>query len=199
MAKRAIVSLLFIHENLNFMSGSQYTIQAQNNPYFITSTIVYWVDLFTRKTYKDIIVDSLNHCVEHKGLVIYGWVLMTNHLHLLAYCEVPHRISDFLRDFKKYTSKRLAEAIEENPESRREWLLDKFAFEARRTGRAEKYKIWKDDNHPIDLSDIDVMEKLAYIHDNPVRAGIVENPEDYLYSSARDYACKKGLVKICRV
>jgi len=61
-------------------------------------------------------------------------------------------------------------------ESGSEWLLDKFAFEARRTRRAEKYKIWKDDNHPIDLTDIDILEKINYIHDNPVRAGLVRYP-----------------------
>lgn len=86
--------------------------------------------------------------------------------------------------------------MESISESRREWLLDKFSFEAKRTRRAENYKIWKDDNHAIDLSTIDVMEKIDYIHNNPVRAGLVEYPEYYIYSSARDYAGEKGLVEI---
>lgn len=88
------------------------------------------------------------------------------------------------------------EAINEVPESRREWLLDKFSFEARRTGRAENYKLWKDDNHAIDLSMIDIMNKIDYIHNNPVSVGIVHTPEHYVYSSAIDYSGGKGLVKI---
>lgn len=67
-------------------------------------------------------------------------------------------------------------------ESRREWLLDKFSFEARRTRRAENYKVWKDDNHAIDLSNIDLMEKVNYIHNKPVRAALVDYPEHYIFT-----------------
>ena len=178
------------------MSGDRYQITDQHQTYFITCTIVSWIDLFTRPEYKNVITDSLNYCIETKGLVINGWVLMTNHLHFIGRCEEPHKMSDFLRDFKKFTSKRLAELIQELPESRREWLLDKFSFEARKTGRAENYKIWRDDNHAIDLSVINALDKLDYIHNNPVRAGIVESPEEYLYSSASNYCGRKGIVKI---
>lgn len=178
------------------MSGDRYKITDQHQTYFITCTIVHWIDLFTRTDYKEIVVNSLNYCIDEKGLVVNGWVLMSNHLHLLARCSEPHRMSDFLRDFKKFTSKHFASAITEIPESRRDWLLDKFQFEAKRSRRAEFYKIWRDDNHAINMAGIDMLEVLHYIHDNPVRAGIVENPEDYLYSSARDYAGKQGLVKL---
>ena len=124
---------------------------------------------------------------------------MSNHIHLVAACKTPHRMSDFLRDFKKFTSKKIMEAILEIPESRKDWLLDKFSFETRRTGRARDYKFWTDDNHAIDLDGfgIDMMEKIDYIHSNPVRAGLVRNPDDYLYSSACDYSRKeKGLVNV---
>lgn len=178
------------------MSGDRYHITDQNQTYFITCTVVHWIDLFTRPVYKDIICDSLNYCIDHKGLCINGWVLMTNHLHFIGSCYDPFRMSDFLRDFKKFTSKKLADAILEINESRKEWLLDKFSFEARKTGRADNYKIWRDDNHAINMTDIDPIEKLEYIHDNPVRAGIVEYPHEYLYSSASDYSGKRGLVKI---
>ena len=178
------------------MSGDRYYIGDQHGTYFLTCTIVYWIDLFTRKEYKDILVNSLNHCVEQKGLKVHAWVLMSNHLHIICRTEAPHKMSDFLRDFKKFTSKAFAAAIQELPESRKEWLLDKFAFEARRTRRAEYYKIWKDDNHAIDMRRVDVWQKVNYIHENPVRSGCVEFPEQYLYSSARDYAGLKGLVKL---
>ena len=178
------------------MGGSRYVITDQNQTYFITCTIVGWIDLFTRPEYKNIIVDSLNHCIENKGLILNGWVLMTNHIHFIGRCKEPNKMSDFLRDFKKFTSKRLAATIKEIPESRREWLLDKFNFEARRTNRAENFKIWQDDNHPLDLQDIDPYQKLHYIHENPVKANIVEFPEHYIYSSAKDYLGITGLVKV---
>ena len=167
------------------MSGDKYYITNQHQSYYITCTIINWIDLFTRPFYQQIIVDSLNYCSINKGLKLNGWVLMSNHLHFAGRCEEPNRMSDFLRDFKKHTSKKLIAAIMETPESRREWLLDKFSFEARRSGRAENYKVWKDDNHAIDLSDIDTMEKLDYIHNNPVKAGLVEKAEDYLVSSVQ--------------
>lgn len=110
--------------------------------------------------------------------------------------ETELGMSGFLRDFKKFTSKKIVELIQEIPESRRDWLLDKFSFEARRTGRAENYKLWKDDNHAIDMSTIDMMNKIDYIHDNPVRAGLVHEPDQYVYSSATDYAGGKDMVNV---
>lgn len=178
------------------MSGDSYRITDQKAVHFITCTIVHWIDLFSRREYWDIIVDSLNYCVKHKGLHIFAWVIMSNHIHMVIQVEHDQGISGFLRDFKKFTSKRFAEIIECHAESRRYWLMDKFSFEARKTKRAEKYKIWKDSNHAMNLTNIDIMQKINYIHDNPVRAGWVEFPDEYLYSSARDYAGRKGLVDI---
>lgn len=179
------------------MGRNRYIVSDQNTLYFLTMTVVHWIDIFTRKEYKWLIVDSLNYCVEQKGLKLYAWVLMSNHLHLIARIEEPHTMTEFLRDFKKFTSKALIEKINEIEESRRDWLLDKFGFEAYRTRRAEQYKVWQDGNHPILLeSNYFIEQKLDYIHQNPVRQEIVENPEEYLYSSAKDYVGQKGLVKI---
>jgi putative transposase len=165
--------------------------------YFLTFTVVEWVDVFTRLDYKEIIVDSLNYCIEHKNLECFGWVLMTNHMHLIVRSIKPARISDIIRDFKKFTSKKIVETIQTISESRRDWLLHKFEFAAHSTGRAENYKLWKDDNHAIYLDGTNLFQqKLNYIHDNPVRQGIVSDPTVYLYSSAYDYAGGKGLVKV---
>lgn len=180
------------------MSGDQYKISDQHNCYFLTITVVHWIDIFTRKDYRDIIVDSLNYCIEHKGLELYAWVIMSNHIHLVARVNKPNRMSDFLRDFKKFISKKIVDCIQSIPESRREWLLDKFSFEARKTGRAENFKLWKDSNHALDLQsyNIDIGEKIDYIHENPVKAGVVHLPEHYQYSSAIDYTGGQGLVKV---
>ena len=119
------------------MSGDRYAIQNQNGYYFVTLTIVYWIDIFSRKEYKDIIIEALNYCIENKGLELNAWVIMSNHVHLVGCVVKEIGMSGFLRDFKKYTSKQIVAAIKELSESRREWLLDKFSFEARRTGRAK--------------------------------------------------------------
>lgn len=139
---------------------------------------------------------SLKYCIEQKGLELNAWVIMSNHVHLVGRAREPYRMSDILRDFKKFTSKRIVEAIVEIPESRGDWLLDKFSFEARRTRRAENYKLWTDDNHAVDLTYLSTMEKVDYIHRNPVRAGLVFQPDQYPYSSAVDYAGGKGPLKL---
>ena len=181
------------------MSGDQYKIRNQNDVYFITCTVVNWIDLFTRKDYGIIVVDSLNYCVNNKGLEIYAWCLMPSHLHIICRVNTPHSLSDFLRDFKKFTSRSIAEKILEIGESRREWLLDKFSFEARRTGRAKDFKIWTDSNHAVEIFGfIRMDEKVKYIHENPVKAMIVFSAEQYVFSSAIDYADGIGLVKITK-
>lgn len=116
------------------MSGDRYLISDQQARYFLTMTVIQWIDVFSRREYRDILVDSLNYCIKAKGVDIYAWVIMSNHVHLVVGCRAPHRLSDFLRDLKKFTSKRIVEKITEIPESRRDWLLDKFSFEARRSG-----------------------------------------------------------------
>jgi putative transposase len=175
----------------------KYTITDQFEAYFMTLTIVYWVDLFTSKSYKQIIADSLNHRVAQKGLIVYGWVLMSNHLHLIARTDEPNTMSGFLRDFKKFTPKKLIEEVLSTDESRKTWMMDKFKFEAHRTQRAEQFKVWQDGNHPVLMGTPKILkQRLNYIHENPVRQGIVENSEEYLYSSARDYSGYKGLVRV---
>lgn len=108
-----------------------------------------------------------------------------------------YNLSHILRDFKKYTSKEITTKILEIGESRREWLLNKFAFEAKRSGRAKFYKVWRDDNHAICLEKNEwIAQRLNYIHQNPVRQLIVNNAYEYVFSSAIDYADGKGLVNV---
>jgi REP element-mobilizing transposase RayT len=155
---------------------------------FITCTVVGWVDVFTRKQYRDIVIESLDFCRKTKGLRIYAYVIMSNHLHLIVQARQDIVLSDILRDFKKFTGRKILETIEEAPESRKEWLLHIFGYFARFNSNNRKHQFWIQDNHPIALVTPEVTwQKLDYIHFNPVRAGIVEKPEDYLYSSARNY------------
>jgi len=164
----------------------------------MTDTVVDWVDIFTRPAYKHIVLESLQYCQQKKGLIIYAWVLMSNHLHTIVGCEDDIKISDIWRDFKKFTSKKIIATLESDiAESRRDWMLDRFEFRARNDKRIKKYKFWQDGNGEQLIFSMDYLEqKLNYIHANPVMAEFVNRPEEYRYSSAIDYAGGKGLLKI---
>ena len=166
--------------------------------YFTTTTVVDWLDVFTRPRYKHIIVESLEYCQANKGLNIYAWVLMTNHLHMIVDTSGTASIGDVLRDFKKFTSKGIVKAIQENEqESRQEWLLNRFRFRAANEKKITNFKFWQDDNYVENIVSYDFYrQKLNYIHENPVRQEIVARAEDYLYSSARNYAGMDGLLKV---
>ena len=178
----------------------KYKVRNPRGIYFITITIIDWVDLLIRAVYKHIIIESLEYCQKNKGLIIYAYVIMSSHLHLIVSSDEDFKLEDTMRDFKKYTSKRFIEAINENAESRREWLLKKFAYASNRIKRGGKYKVWMDGFHPIELSDRVILEqKLNYIHENPVIEEIVINEEDYKYSSANSYAGGIGQLEICKI
>lgn len=126
-----------------------------------------------------------------KGLQIYGWVIMSNHLHMICNCRDGFDLSDTLRDFKKYTSTAIVNAIENNAgESRKDWLL----WLLRQNGEIQ---FWQPGNHPEEIRSADFFrQKLNYIHQNPVRAGIVVKEEEYRYSSATDFYNGKGLLEL---
>jgi len=174
-----------------------YQIQDQEMPYFLTFQIVGWADVFSRKSYRDFILENLTYCREKKGLYLYGYVIMSNHVHLVVQ-QKDGKLSDWVRDFKKFTSKNLMKAIFDNPEeSRKEWLRMIFAFHAKANKRSGDLQFWTHDNHAVELYRPKmVASRMKYIHENPVRAGIVDQPEDYLYSSARNYAGMSGLIEV---
>ena len=174
-----------------------YQIYDQNKPYYFTFQIVKWVDVFTRNEYKQIIVNSFDYCRRRKGLELYAYVIMTNHIHLIARAKEPFQLSDIICDFKKFTANQLLPLLQQPQESHSDWMMKRFEFAAREHQRNSHYQLWTHENHAIELFTQKVtQQKLDYIHNNPVRAGIVEKPEDYLYSSARNYAGLKAMMKI---
>ncbi len=164
--------------------------------YLVSFAVVEWLDVFTRNEYKDIILDSLQYCQQNKGMEIYAWSIMTNHVHLIFRGMHGQKPELLLGDFKRFTSKAIVKAIKENPkESRKEWLLEQFEKAGRKTSNVKQYQFWRHDNKPIELwSNKVIDEKINYIHSNPVNEGLVFNPEDYVYSSARDYSGEMGML-----
>ncbi len=176
-----------------------YQIEDQGSVYFLTFQVVYWIDIFTRQSYRDIILESLKYCQKNKGLEIYGWVIMSNHVHLIVR-SANYQLSDTIRDLKKFTSKEIIKEIQTGIESRRSWFLDLFSNAASKQNKNGYFQVWKRGNHAIVLySEHFLKQRLNYIHKNPVNAGIVKNPIDYIYSSAIDYAGGKGLLEIIKI
>jgi len=101
------------------MSGDRYVITDQNAIYFLTFTVIDWVDVFSRKEYKLELIDSMNYCIREKGLIVYAWVIMSNHIHVIWQAKDGFQLSPIIRDFKKFTSKRIISIIETENESRK--------------------------------------------------------------------------------
>jgi putative transposase len=165
---------------------------------YITFNTVDWVDIFVRPVYKQIIVDELNCYIVSKGLIVYAWCLMSNHLHLLARNSDPGGLARIERDFKRVTTNKILEALEDETDLRKDWMLNRFEQCSHSLKRLEKYQVWQTCSNPsfIDFKEVfKLKEKVLHIHENPVRDRIVDKPEDYVFSSARDYAGAKGLVR----
>ena len=173
----------------------KYKFNDNEQLYFVTFTITNWVDLFIRNEYKDIVLDSIRFCQANKDLEVYGWCMMTSHMHMIIGSK-GNSLSNIMRDLKRHNSEMLHIAIAKNAkESRREWLLEMFTKEAEKHNN--KFQLWQAESHPIALVTAKIAhQKLEYIHYNPVEAGFVKYTNAWLYSSAVDYNGGKGLLDI---
>ena len=180
------------------MGSKPYSISNPGVIYFLTFAVVEWADVFTRKRYADIVIESLIYCQKEKGLKLYGWCLMSNHFHMIASAREGTNLSDILRDFKKYTSSRIIKSIkEEAGESRRNWMLWIFSQAGKKNSNNTAYQFWQQNNHAEELMSNKFMDqKLDYIHNNPVEAGFIDCTEEYLYSSARNYCGRRGWIAV---
>lgn len=181
------------------MSDRGYTIKNQHAIHFITFAVVQWIDVFSRKDYADILIESLKYCQANKGLKVHAWCIMSNHVHLMISAQAPSKLSDILRDLKKFTSNNITKAISENThESRKNWMMWIFKRAGEKNNKNKELQFWQQDNHPIECDTNEIIEtRLNYIHENPVRSKMVWQAHDYVYSSAIDYYTDgKGLLEI---
>lgn len=170
-----------------------YQIYDQRGLYFLTFTIVQWADLFTRAIYREIVADSFNYCTAHKGLRVYAYVFMSNHIHSIL-LAAEGNLSGIIRDLKSHTAKKMYGQIQTGPESRREWLTMVSKYASGGHNRNETFQLWHHDNHAEELfGEKFIQQKLNYLHQNPVRAGLVREPQDWVWSSAADYGYEKQI------
>ena len=157
--------------------------------YYVTLTVVGWIDIFTRKEYVYELMKNIKYCQQNKGLELYAYVIMTNHLHMIAKSQTQP-LNILLGNFKSYTAKKLIEQIEQNPEkSRKDWLMHMFKFYGKGNTQNEEFQFWQNGNHGIELWNADVTkQKINYLHNNPVKSGIVAHAHEYLHSSANEFS-----------
>lgn len=179
----------------------RYKIYDQRKLYFITCTVIHWIDVFVRDEYKIIFIDSLKYCQANKGLEVYAYCIMPSHVHLIVGTIGEFKLEDTIRDLKSFTSRHIRKVLEDVnriSESRREWMLKMMYNTGKYNNNNNDYQFWQQHYHPIELSNSEIMDqKLDYIHLNPVAAGFVDSPEAWIYSSARDYyGTAKGIIDV---
>jgi REP element-mobilizing transposase RayT len=153
---------------------------AKDYPDFITVTCLQWKHLLTGNRFKDIIMKSLLFLVKDRRITLYAFVIMNNHFHLIWHMMGDRKREDVQRDFLKFTSQRIVDSLRKEKSS----MLDELLVNA----KDRKYQVWERNSLSIPIWSRSVMyQKLAYIHENPVRAGLCKLETDYLYSSARFY------------
>ena len=161
---------------------SRYRIHEPRATYFITSTIVEWLPVFTTSSCCDILVDSLKHSREHRQLQIHAWVIMENHFHaILSGPELPATLGHL----KRFTAHALLAQIRVE---KRDWLVNQLAYFCAAHKKLQKHQVWQEGIHPQQIDTDEMMDqKMEYIHNNPVTRGLVVAPEHWRYSSAHEW------------
>ena len=177
--------------------GIAYQIRDQERIYFMTFQVVGWADIFTRMVYRDILIETMEYYQKNKGLLIFAYVIMSNHMHVV-WKSKNGNLSDLVRDYKKRTAKLILNEVKTNTkESRKAWLTMIFKYHAKYNKRNAGWQFWTHANHAVELSNnFMIDQRINYIHQNPRKAGLVEKIEDYVYSSAKFYVVGEGLIKI---
>lgn len=178
--------------------GRKYKFNDHQKLHFVTFTVINWIDAFIRDEYRNTFYQSIKFCQENKQLEVYAYCIMTSHVHLIIGTETGN-LSDIVRDLKSYTSRQIRHALEASDiESRKDWMLWMMKRQGLRNERNIDFQFWQQHSHPIELNTYQIaQQRLNYIHENPVAAGFVEKPEDWLHSSAADYqGLRKGNIEL---
>ena len=162
--------------------------------YFLTLTVIEWIDIFTNEDYLRVLSDSMNYCIDNKGLVVNGYVFMTNHIHLLTDAQESINLDDIISDFKRYSTKKIINLVKTDNRS----YIIRLLYKSYKKKEENRLQIWQPNNWPEVVENQKFYnQKLDYIHNNPVLQGFVNDPCKWRYSSARDYYSKEeGSIKI---
>ncbi len=175
------------------MARTRYKIYQKEAPHFLTCTTVNWLPLFSQPEIVDILFASLKFLQDNKRLLIFSYIIMENHLHLIASSD---DLSKEIGIFKSYTARQIIDYLKAK---KADSILRDLSFYKLRHKTDRDYQVWQEDSHPQMIQGEKMMrQKIEYIHFNPVKRNYVENPEHWLYSSARNYAGLEGRLEICK-
>jgi REP element-mobilizing transposase RayT len=173
------------------MSRTRYRFAEDRQPHFLTSSIVAWLPVFSRPETVQIVLDSWRFLQEQQRLILYGFVILENHLHWIASAD---DLAKEVGDFKSYTARRIIDYLQER---RASVLLQELEFYKARHKHDRRFQLWQEGSHPQAIHDDNMMlQKLEYMHNNPVKRGYVDEPQHWRYSSARNYAGQPGLLSV---
>ena len=173
------------------MGRSRYKFHEEHYPYFVTSTVLEELPLFTKPALAQIMLDQFEFLQRERNVTLYAFVLMSNHFHLVVEGE---ELSNKLRLAKSYTARQILEVMERHGHSR--WL-NKLKKYKRSYKRGRTYQVWQEGLHPKQLKSVSMVnQKIGYIHANPVKRGYVDMDTDWRYSSAKNYAGEEGLIQV---
>jgi putative transposase len=160
-------------------------------PYFLTATAVNWLPLFSSPDITSILLDSLNFLIAQQRLVLYAYVIMENHIHLIASGE---NLTKEISNFKSFTARK---SIDYYQNQHNLAILEQLTIHKLEHKKDREFQFWQEGVHPQQIQDENMLQqKIDYIHHNPVRRGYVDLPEHWRYSSARDYAGQHGLLPV---
>ena len=173
------------------MTRTRYRFSENDLPYFLTCTVVGRIPLFHDRYLAELLLDSLKYMQQHDRLVLYAYVIMENHLHLIA---ASGKISEEIGDFKSFTARSI---IDELKNRKMHSLLKQLQRHKLPHKHDRTYQVWQEGSHPQLIQGHEMMrQKIEYIHGNPVRRGYVDDPVHWRYSSARNYAGSPGLLQV---
>lgn len=172
------------------MPRSRYRIFEDCYPYFMTCTVVGWLPIFTHPEAVEMVLDSLRFLQRERGLQLFGYVIMENHLHLIARAD---GLAERIGQFKSFTARNIIDLLIQ----RQSGLLNELRFQKRNHKSDGEFQFWEEGSHPQQIdSDAMMEQKLEYVHNNPVRRGYIDDPTHWRYSSARNYARRAGLLDV---
>ena len=176
------------------MGRSRYKITENQVPYFHTCTVVGWLPIFTRPQTVQIILDSWDYLQKNDNFVLHGYVIMENHLHLIAKSD---NHTEVMKRFKSFTARQIIDYLKKQGVTK---FLKQLEFYKLHHKTDSQYQLWQEGTHPQQILNEEMMrQKLEYIHYNPVKRGYVDDAVHWRYSSARDYVGQESLVSVCRV
>ena len=172
------------------MGRSRYKFLGKQ-PHFLTCTVVNWLPIFSQPEFAQIILSSLDFLQNHQRLILHGYVIMENHLHLIASSE---NLSKEIAAFKSFTARSIIDNLKEK---RIESQLRQLKFQKKSHKTSQVYQLWQEGSHPQAILNQEIFrQKLEYIHNNPVKRGYIDEPSHWRYSSCRNYMGKEGLLRI---